>query len=408
MNRIFTTALAAAVLCQAAAAQSSTSPYAMFGIGAIDTWNHGQSAGMSGIGTGLRETNTLNSANPAALTAIREKTFILDLSVSGSLSYFSGQGRNALSGSGNIDRVALGFRAGRFVTLSAGLAPLSQIEYNIRKSSFTDGSANRFDSHFTGSGGLHRVYLSLGFNIFRDLSAGITGSLAMGQITRTESSDYWSAVTKSVSDITPYLDLGIQYHRKTGEYSSITAGIAGGYKKEFSLHNTYNLMDNADSSVVSDKVLASTKQAIPAHISGGISYSTMSLTAGADYTFYGYSDIDADSGFIRYKDMNKVAVGVSYVPNRYDVRRYWKRIKFQFGASADDSYITASGVSGINWGLSAGMVFPLMNSSSVYWSMNFRRLGFPVSNRNTVRENTFQLTIGVSFGESWFVRRKIE
>ena len=408
MNRIILSAAVAAFLCQTVAAQSSSSPYSMYGIGAIDTGNHGWSSGMSGLGTGLRETNTLNSANPAALTAIQEKTFILDMAVNGNMSYLSGQGRSALAGSGNIDRIGLGFRIGSFVSMSAGLTPLSSVEYSISKSSFKDGSSEKFDSRFTGSGGLHKIYLSLGFNVLRDLSVGISGSLIMGQITRTETSDYWSATTKSVSDITPYLNFGIQYHRQTGQYTSIAAGLTGGLKKEFSLHNTYSLTDNSDSTVVSDKVLASTEQAIPAYVGIGVSYTSMKWTVGADYTIQKYSGIDSGSDFLKYKDMAKLTVGIGYTPNKYDVRRYWKRIKFQFGAFIDDSYLTASGSSGWDWGISAGMMFPLRNSTSLYWSVNFKRLCFPISNRNTINESSIGLTLGISFGEKWFVRRKFE
>ena len=70
--------------CVCARAQSSLSPYTMYGIGAFDTGNHGAGSGMAGLGIGLRESNTLNSANPAALTAIDEKTFVLDMAVTGS------------------------------------------------------------------------------------------------------------------------------------------------------------------------------------------------------------------------------------------------------------------------------------------------------------------------------------
>ena len=65
-------------------AQSSTSPYTVFGIGSIDVENHGQYAGMGGLGIGIRQMNTLNSANPAALSGIQRQKFIMDVSVYGS------------------------------------------------------------------------------------------------------------------------------------------------------------------------------------------------------------------------------------------------------------------------------------------------------------------------------------
>ena len=406
MNR---TVLAAVLLAASIhmSAQSSVSPYSMFGTGAIDTGNHGISAGMAGLGIGLRETNTLNSGNPASLTAIRPKTFILDLAASGSMSGFSGQNRHAYSGTGNIDRVGFGFRIGSFVSTSIGITPFTMTEYRISKSAFIDGKDSRYTTWFEGSGGLHKAYVSFGFNVFRDLSVGITGSIIMGQVTHSEASDYWTAKTKSVSAVTPYLDFGIQYHRSLGRYTSVTAGVTGSYRKDIAMHNTYTLYDN-DTTTVSGSVKPTTTMTVPAYAGAGISYTSRTVTAGIDYIFQKWSAASSGSDLIRYKDMHKITLGISYIPNEHDVRRYWKRIKYRFGASVDDSYLTAGGIRGYDWSVTAGMVFPVRNSTSFYWALKFRRSSFPTGNRNTISENCVSLTFGISFGETWFMRKQYE
>lgn len=159
---------------------------------------------------------------------------------------------------------------------------------------------------------------------------GTTGLSTYMTFKHTESSDWWTAETKSVCDITPYMDFGIQYHCSLGSGRSITAGV--------------------------------------------------------DYSFYKYSSLDTGSDIIKYKDRNRLTAGITYVPSRYDVRRYWKRIKFQMGAYVDDSYLTASGSRGLK----------------------FDRYTFPVSNRNTISESSLGLTFGGTFGESWFVRKRLE
>ena len=392
----------------ASSAQSSVSPYSMFGIGAIDSGDHGANSGMAGLGIGIREENTLNMANPASLTALKEKTFVMDIAAMGSVSGLYGKGGSAWQGTGNIDKAAFGFRIGSFVSAAIGLSPFSSVEYKIGKESFKEGNDGTYSSWFIGSGGLHKVNFSFGFDVFKNLSVGLSGSIIMGQITSVEESDYWTATTKSVSGITPYMDFGIQYHKDLGNYSSITAGITGSYRKDFSMHNTYSLTDSNDSTMVAETVKPSTRQSIPAYIGGGVSFSGRNFTAGIDYVFRKWSAIDSGSDFISHKDMNKLTVGFSYTPDKYDVRRYWKHIRFLFGASADDSYLTVNGVSGINWTVTAGMVLPIRKSTSVYWSLKYERNSFPVHNRNTITENSIRLTIGLSFGESWFVRQRYE
>lgn len=396
-----------ASLCLSSSAQSSVSPYSMFGIGSLDTGNHGIYSGMAGLGIGLREDNSLNTANPASLTALEPKTFVMDMAATGSISGFYGQGRRTYLGSGNIDKVSFGFRIGNFVSAAIGLAPFSMVEYKISKDSFIEGEDGKYSSYFSGSGGLHKVYVSFGFDIFRDLSIGLNGSFIMGQITSTEQSDYWTAINKSVSGITPYMDLGIQYHRNLDRNRKITAGITGSYRKKFSMHNTYSLADN-DSTTVATTSRPVTEQNIPAYIGGGISYSTGRFTVGADYIFRKWSAIDSGTDFIEYKDMNKITVGFSYTPDKYDVRRYWKHIRFLFGISADDSYMSISGISGIDWCVTAGMEFPIRNSTSAYWSLKYERNTFPMLNRNTITENCLKLTLGIKFGESWFERKRFE
>ena len=200
-------------------------------------------------------------------------------------------------------------------------------------------------------------------------------------------SDYWTATNKSVCSITAYPDFGIQYQRSVGKYGTLTAGVTGSYRKKFSMHNTYSLTDSDDSTTVSETVRPGTDQSIPAYIGGGISYSGRNFTVGADYVFRKWSAVDSGTDFIQYKDMDKITVGFSYTPDRYDVRKYWKHIKFLLGASADNSCLTVSGVSGFGWAVSAGMVLPVRNSTSVYWSLKFERDAFPVYNRNTITEN---------------------
>ena len=204
------------------------------------------------------------------------------------------------------------------------------------------------------------------------------------------------------------LNFGIQYHRQTGKYSSVTAGITGGYRKKFSMHNTTDISDNADSTVVSEKVSPSTVQNIPAFVGAGISYSTRTMTVGIDYSFQAYSSVNSGNALVEYKNMNRISAGISYTPNQYDVRHYWKRIQFLFGASVDDSYILTGKSEGLNWSVSAGMKFPFRNSNFLYWTLEYDRYGFPVTNRNTVSENCLSLTLGISFAEGWFIRRKFE
>ena len=217
MNRFV--AAAAVLLCWAgeSAAQSSLSPYSIFGIGTADMDNHGESTAMAGLGIGLSNENTLNSANPASLSYLRPKTFVFDISATGGASLFAGQGKSVFSGTGNLDRVGLGFRITDFMSVGFGLKPYSNVGYRISSSTFADGDDEKYTTYFSGSGGLHKVHLDLAFSIVPNLSVGVSGSIIMGTIAHEEYSDSWTAQWENTAHVTPCLDFGGHYLRLQAE-----------------------------------------------------------------------------------------------------------------------------------------------------------------------------------------------
>ena len=408
MNRFLVSISLLACCAAQAAAQSSVSPYSLFGVGAADMDNHGESTAMAGLGIGLSLENELNSANPAALASLKPKTFVFDVAASGSVSIFSGHGKNAFTGTGNLDRAALGFRVADFMSLGFGLAPYSNVGYRIRESTFVDGADEKFTTYWSGSGGLHKIHLDLAFSPVRNLSVGISGSVIMGTITHEEYTESWTTQWKSSANVTPYIDFGVQYRKPFNRHSSIAAGITYGCRQKVTFKNTRTVTDNADTSSVTEKARPSTSQYIPESYGIGISYSSMNLVVGIDYTHKRWSALSSGSDVIRYKDMNRLTLGMSYTPDLYDVRRYWKKIRFMLGLSVDDSYLMSGSISGFNWTVTAGMSLPVGNATRLYWSLGFRQSSFPVSSRNTVSENQIQLTFGVSFGENWFMRKRYQ
>lgn len=388
-------------------AQSTTSPYTLFGIGEIDCGNHGANNGMAGLGIGCQQENVINSANPAALASIWSKTFVFDMALAGKAAWYTGQGRRELSGSGNFDRIAIGFRPTKHWAVSVGVAPVSNIGYDIRKTTQVEGGSEQIENVFTGEGGLSKVYISTAIAITRNLSLGITGSVIWGSSTHTEESAYWTTENESHSNTRPCFDFGLQYGKLLNDKLFLTVGATAGYRTRLSFHNTTAVYDSSGEQIV-DKVRATTKQTIPEFYGAGFSLASRKMIVGLDYLFQGWSGIESGSEIVTYKNMNKWVVGISYTPNPYDVRKYWRKITYQAGVSLNDSYLRVSGSSGMNYRFTYGMVFPLRNTNSVYFGLEYGRNSFPVVSRSSIRENYFKLTLGFSFRDAWFIRYKFD
>lgn len=386
--------------------QATASPYSLFGIGEIDMGNHGESSGMAGLGIGLQQPNALNNLNPAALTAIYPQTFIFDGSFYGKLAWYTGQGQREYAGSGNIRRIALGFRAARPWAISVGLTPYSKVGYDIRTQSPIEGSVSgaTYESSFTGSGGLNKLYIGQSFNITPKLSIGVNASLIFGTVRHNEKDPYWRVEKKSRGEKV-YFDFGAQYVENVGQNKYLTVGLVGGYQTEMKMYNTHYAYDY-DGNVVTNKVIPSTRQSLPEFYGGGVSLSSRNLVIGADYLFQRWSRIKS-SGSVQYKDMQKLTVGLSYVPNPLDPRSIWQRARYQFGASANDSYLSARDKSKINYSVSAGIVLPMRSSNSVHFNVEYGKNGFQ-SGRNAVREDFLRVTFGFSFKEAWFLKYRYD
>ena len=406
-SKIFAIILTIVCSTGTALAQSTLSPYTLFGIGEVDSGNHGENSGMAGLGIGYAKENTINTANPASLVTIWSKTFVFDVVVSGKSAWYTGQGRKELVGTGNFDRLAIGFRPSKYWVVSAGVAPVSSVGYEFRTYTQVEGGDERIENSFAGSGGLSKVYISMGISLTRNLSLGMTGSVVWGSTTHSESSPYWTTERESSSSGRPYFDFGLQYYGKINERWRLTVGAVAGYRTELSFHNT-SVTADSDGYVIRDKVLTTTRQTLPHFYGTGISFVSRRMTIGADYLFQGWSGIESGSTIVRYKNMNKLVFGFNYTPNLYDARKYMRTVTYLAGVAINDSYMKVSGRSGWNYAFTYGMNFPIRNTNSIYFGLEYGRNAFPIESRNSVRENYFKLSLGFSFKEAWFLRPKFD
>ena len=387
-------------------AQTTSTPYSMFGIGEIDSGNYGENSGMGGIGIGFRQINLLNPLNPAANASLMPKTFIFDGSFYGKQAFYRGQGKTAHTGNGNIQRLAIGFRAARPWVITAGILPFSSVGYDIRTSSPVEGSEmETFETSFTGSGGLNKVFIGQSLSITPKLSVGVNASLIFGRITHAEHTPYWNIQKRSRGEKV-HFDFGLQYTDMLSSDTRMTVGLVGSYGTDIKMYNSRLSYDYEGNVAVND-VLSSTQDHIPAFYGAGVSFNHRNKIAfGLDYRFQQWSKAEISSATIRYKDMHKLSAGFSIIPNIYNARNYLQLIKYQVGFMVNDSYLDVSGKNATNYAATAGMVFPMRNNNSLHLGLEYGKNGGFTGGRNAIREDYFKVTVGFSFSEAWFVRFK--
>lgn len=407
-----------------AIAQNNTnSPYTRYGYGDLSDQSFGNSKAMGGIAFGLRDGAQINPTNPASYTAIDSLTFLFEGGVSLQNMNISGGGVKMNAKNASFDYLAMQFRLAPWMGMSVGLLPYSNIGYTVSDSQTTDNDLT-YSRSFTGDGGLHQLYAGIGVKVLKNLSVGVNASYFWGDMTRTRSvvfpqmtsSTYYSYNRQMGVSISDYkLDFGAQYTQELNKKHSITVGAV--YSPKHKLNNDYQSIIQVGSSTTEnlDATLG-----LPNTFGVGFTYNyDKRLTLGMDYSLQQWSKVDyniaTNDANVRqdfeetydYCDRTKISVGAEYIPNLIG-RSYFAHIKYRLGAYYTTPYYKIDGKKASReYGVTAGFGLPVPRSRSIL-SISGQFVRVKGLETNMVNENIFRVSIGLTFNERWFFKRRVE
>ena len=186
--------LMAATATGAWAQGGTKSPYSQFGVGVLADQSQSMGRGMNGVGYGLRFGNQVNTLNPASYSSVDSLTMLFDMGLSGQITSFEEGNVRRNAKMASFEYVVGSFRAWKNVGVSFGVLPFSNVGYDY-SSTTTDRTTGTLTESFTGEGGLHQVFLGVGWRLLKPLSIGVNASYLWGDISRT--------VQPSVSSASP-------------------------------------------------------------------------------------------------------------------------------------------------------------------------------------------------------------
>ena len=215
-------------------------------------------------------------------------------------------------------------------------------------------------------------------------------------------SSYDSYQRKMVTSISDYkLDFGAQYTQALTKKSSLTIGAV--YSPKHKLNNDYTsiVIMGASSS------------------SYGTEYKDVLDATFADYSLQQWSktnfgvvtsDENVRQDFnetFTYCDRTKISVGAEYIPNLIG-RSYFAHIKYRLGAYYTTPYYKIDGKKASReYGVTAGFGLPVPRSRSIL-SISGQFVRVKGLETNMVNENIFRVSIGLTFNERWFFKRRVE
>ena len=406
-----------------AIAQNNTnSPYTRYGYGDLSDQSFGNSKAMGGIAFGLRDGAQINPLNPASYTAIDSLTFIFEGGVSLQNMNISGGGVKLNAKNSSFDYLAMQFRLHPRVAMSIGLLPFSNVGYSVSESNEATETSPYSTKSLTGEGGLHQLYVGAGVKVLKNLSVGVNASYFWGDITRSLTQLYpntasaYSYIRQNAVSVSDYkLDFGLQYTQEFNKKHSATIGAV--YSPKHKLNNDYTVTTQASSTVSQDW---DATLEVPNTFGVGFTYNyDKRLTVGLDYSLQQWSKtkfgIKTSDDAVRedfnetytYCDRHKISVGAEYIPNLIG-RSYLSHIKYRLGAYYTTPYYKINGEKASReYGVTAGFGLPVPRSRSIL-SISGQFVRVKGLETNMVNENIFRVSIGLTFNERWFFKRRVE
>ena len=402
-----------------AIAQNNTnSPYTRYGYGELANQNFGNSRAMGGIAFGLRDGLQINPLNPASYTAIDSLTFLFEGGASLQNTNIDGGMQKLNVKNSSFDYLAMQFRLHKRLAMTVGLLPFSNVGYKVAQAYAETATSPAYTKQVEGDGGLHQVFGGLGFKVLNNLSIGANVSFLWGDITRNLRmiypgykpgiSDYIetpSYVETSSFSIRDYkLDFGIQYTQPIGKKHSVTLGAV--FSPKHNLNNDAYVQTTTSVIVTKDTIATF---GLPNTFGAGLTYKYDDrLTVGVDYSLQKWGDVTYLNKKNAFCDRTKISVGAEYLPTTMG-RNYFGHVKYRLGGYYTTPYYkTEAGErASREYGVTAGFGFPVPRSRSII-SVTAQYTHVEGLQAGMLNENILKLSIGITFNERWFFKRKVD
>ena len=403
-------------------AQNTTSPYSMYGYGILQDGATSSQRQMGGIGYAMQSGRQINAMNPASYASIDSLTFLWDIGANMSMSWRKDMGAEGVREKGHgvgggLDYVTMQFPLSKYMGMSVGLIPYSSVGDTFGDEVMHGSLSNQ------GTGGINQLYAGVAGK-YAGFSLGVNLSYDFGNVindTYANTSNNHQTLFEHVMQVRDFnFKLGAQYTAKLTRFSRLTLGVT--YTPRLSLHGKawaayWDITAESAADTVGYTRLSG-KYYRPTSIGAGINYTrerTSRFMAEFDFTWQNWSKADYpalldDMGqnvvlAQKFNDRTRFALGLEVVPK---IRgNYVQRIAYRFGANYGKDYIRIGDNSLKEFSLGCGFGFPTIEGKTVV-NLGFEWKHRQASPETLIKEDYFNITLGLNFNELWFFKRKIK
>lgn len=413
----------------------TVSPYSFFGIGEMNSTATVENQMMGGIGI-FTDSIHVNLQNPAAYANLGVKfgeTFGLTTYTAGisnrqvTLKSATAEESSSVT---NLDYVALAFALKKNLGVGFGIMPLSSVGYNFEETSPNDNpDGGLVTSRFDGSGGLNRVYASIGWGYKDNLKIGVTGNYNFGTLENfrlqfVENVQLATFDERSSRIVGLDLNYAVNYTPTFKDKYTLHTSLRINTQGNLTARNTQRIgsvVADTDSPALGGELevaevnldaigLRETEVKIPTTTTLGIGFGEkMKWFVGAEYKTQDLRDyVNPFIQFenLQYQKATTTAFGGFWVPDHTSFK-YLQRITYRAGLRIENTGLIVNETEINNFGITFGVGLPLGRSFS---NIN---LGFEIGQRGTtdanlIEEGYFKFNVGLSLNDQWFRKAKID
>lgn len=401
--------------CGVATAQSISSPYTNNGVGEFLYQGLPHNFAMGQIGIGTPTPWHINLQNPALLTYNRLSSFQVGLQ--SDIRKYSTKDDNSKSQSGSLRFLALSFPViNNRWTSAIAVMPLTTVNYNTNSQRYLDLEDSVLQQiRYEGSGGLTQIQWANGVRVLDRLTVGFKAAYVFGNIDKASNIYLQYPDLLSNSIITYYdrshysdinLSIGLSYQTKLGEKSLLTIGMVHGLSQE--IEGTRDLGFERITSVgtiqteqLEEDVPVSFS--MPKSYEFGVSYDYQNkFTFGVDL---GYQDWENTTGS-DVRNTLFLGAGLQYIPDFQSVNSYLKRAVYRLGFNMKQLPYVVNNTEINDFGINFGASFPVSGLSSLDAAFKYGFRG--TTDNDLIKENYFQVVIGATINDKWFIKRRYD
>jgi hypothetical protein len=388
--------------------KGENSPYSRYGIGDERNGINTLIRSMGSISSAYANPYAVNTDNPASYASLKLTTY--EAGGEGRSRTISTGTEKYSTGYATLTHMNVGIPIGKYLGMSLGLRPESNVFYDLTDTNNYAGFGNSVTRYrgtgsinygFIGFGGKYKG-ISLGFNfgyMFGTLNSDV-GLLHLDDTAKVNDAAFITST--KVGGV--YWKAGALYETKLNTKLGLRLGTTFTMSQDLrGSRDVYTLSIGDYVDTADYKVNVKNDYVLPMSYSFGAQLvGSDKWMVGVDYTgkkwsqFRNFGQVDS----VQDNTM-KIAVGGEYTPNATSLRKYFQRITYRLGFYYGTDYVRLRNVDMNYYAVTAGASLPFRRSTDrIHLAVEAGQRGTTAS--GLLKENFIRFGLGISLNAKWF------